>query len=91
MWAMIVKEFRQLKRDRRTLAMLVVLPVLLLVIFGYAAKLRSVEHPDHRRRPAGRAGRQSAPRPFQVVEVDPGPARRWSRSRLRDGKAAVGS
>ena len=38
MWAMIVKEFRQLKRDRRTLAMLVALPVLLLVVFGYAAR-----------------------------------------------------
>ncbi len=37
MRAIIVKEFRELARDRRTLAMLVVLPVLLLVIFGYAA------------------------------------------------------
>ncbi|GAA2516764.1 ABC-2 type transport system permease protein [Rarobacter incanus] len=37
MRALIVKEFRELARDRRTLAMLVVLPVLLLVIFGYAA------------------------------------------------------
>lgn len=34
---MIVKEFRELVRDRRTLAMLVVLPLLLLIIFGYAA------------------------------------------------------
>ncbi|WP_244924765.1 ABC transporter permease [Bifidobacterium mongoliense] len=32
-----MKEFRELARDRRTLAMLIVLPVLLLVIFGYAA------------------------------------------------------
>ncbi len=37
MRALIVKEFRELARDRRTLAMLVALPVLLLVIFGYAA------------------------------------------------------
>ena len=37
MWAMIVKEFRQLRRDRRTLAMMIVLPVLLLVVLGYAA------------------------------------------------------
>src|SRR6266581_2650492 len=35
--AMIVKEFRQLRRDRRTLAMMIVMPVLLLVILGYAA------------------------------------------------------
>jgi len=34
---MIVKEFRELVRDRRTLGMLIVLPLLLLVIFGYAA------------------------------------------------------
>ncbi|WP_336081959.1 ABC transporter permease [Nocardia sp. SSK8] len=37
MRAMIVKEFRELRRDRRTLAMLVLLPLLLLVVFGYAA------------------------------------------------------
>lgn len=36
MRALIVKEFRELARDHRTLAMLVVLPVLLLVIYGYA-------------------------------------------------------
>ncbi|MFC7441905.1 ABC transporter permease [Laceyella putida] len=34
--ALIRKEFIQLKRDRRTLAMLIVLPVLWLVAFGYA-------------------------------------------------------
>lgn len=33
----MMKEFRELRRDRRTLAMLVVLPLLLLVIFGFAA------------------------------------------------------
>lgn len=37
MRALVVKEFRELVRDRRTLAMLVALPVVLLVIFGYAA------------------------------------------------------
>lgn len=37
MRAIILKEFRELARDRRTLAMLVALPILLLVIFGYAA------------------------------------------------------
>lgn len=37
MLAMVGKEVRQVRRDRRTLAMMVVLPVLLLVVFGYAA------------------------------------------------------
>ncbi|RZL77671.1 MAG: ABC transporter permease [Rhodococcus sp. (in: high G+C Gram-positive bacteria)] len=34
---MIVKEFRELRRDRRTLGMLIALPVLLLIVFGFAA------------------------------------------------------
>ena len=34
---MIIKEFRELRRDRRTLGMLIGMPLLLLVIFGYAA------------------------------------------------------
>jgi len=34
---MIIKEFRELRRDRRTMAMLIVLPIVLLIVFGYAA------------------------------------------------------
>lgn len=37
MRALVIKEFRELMRDRRTLAMLIVMPIFLLVIFGYAA------------------------------------------------------
>lgn len=37
MRAMVAKEFRELRRDRRTLAMIVAMPLLLLVVFGYAA------------------------------------------------------
>lgn len=40
MRAMIVKEFRELRRDRRTLGMLIAMPLLLLVIFGYAANFQ---------------------------------------------------
>ncbi|WP_353827857.1 ABC transporter permease [Agromyces sp. SYSU T0242] len=43
MRAVMLKEFQELRRDRRTLAMLIVLPLLLLVIFGYAANF-NVEH-----------------------------------------------
>ena len=38
MEAMIRKEFEQLRRDRRTVAMLVAVPLLMLVVFGYAAR-----------------------------------------------------
>ena len=34
MWAIILKEFRQLKRDRRPVAMLFMLPLFFLVVFG---------------------------------------------------------
>lgn len=34
---MILKEFRELRRDHRTLGMLVAMPILLLIVFGYAA------------------------------------------------------
>ncbi|MGA7272104.1 MAG: ABC transporter permease, partial [Acidimicrobiia bacterium] len=37
MWAMVAKEIRQVRRDRRTLAMMIVMPVMLLIVFGYAA------------------------------------------------------
>jgi ABC-2 type transport system permease protein len=37
MRAMIIKEFRELRRDHRTLGMVVFMPILLLIVFGYAA------------------------------------------------------
>jgi ABC-2 type transport system permease protein len=43
--AMILKEFRQVGRDRRTLAMLIVMPVVLLLVFGYAASFDVTEIP----------------------------------------------
>jgi ABC-2 type transport system permease protein len=43
MRAIMLKEFQELRRDRRTLALLIVMPLLLLIIFGYAANF-TVEH-----------------------------------------------
>ena len=45
MRAMILKEVRQLRRDRRTVAMLVVIPVVLLTVFGYAARFDGASGP----------------------------------------------
>ncbi|HEX9258771.1 MAG TPA: ABC transporter permease [Acidimicrobiales bacterium] len=72
MRAIVVKEFRELRRDRRTLAMLVVLPVLLLVIFGYAASftvdsLRTVVVG-----PQASAAASALPPLFAVDRVEPG-------------------
>jgi ABC-2 type transport system permease protein len=38
LWAMLWKEFVQMKRDRFTLALMVVMPALQLVLFGYAIR-----------------------------------------------------
>src|ERR1051325_10077038 len=35
-WAMLVKEFIQLRRDRVSFAMIVMIPVMQLLLFGYA-------------------------------------------------------
>src|SRR5512147_1983528 len=36
MWAMIVKEFLQMRRDRMTFATMIFVPILQLTLFGYA-------------------------------------------------------
>jgi ABC-2 type transport system permease protein len=97
MWAMIVKEFRQLRRDRRTLAMMIVLPILLLVVLGYAASFNVSSIPVAVAGPG--AGAIRLPRPFDVVSSDPAGApgsraavaamRNWAQDQLRDGHAAV--
>jgi ABC-2 type transport system permease protein len=39
LWAIVLKELRQMRRDRITLAMIVGIPVMQLVLFGYAINL----------------------------------------------------
>jgi ABC-2 type transport system permease protein len=45
MWAIVVKELRQLRRDRLTFAMIVGIPTMQLLLFGYAINL-DVRHLD---------------------------------------------
>ncbi|MFA4994531.1 MAG: ABC transporter permease [Bdellovibrionales bacterium] len=35
-WAMLIKELRQLRRDRMTFAMMILVPIMQLLLFGYA-------------------------------------------------------
>ena len=39
LWAIVLKELRQMRRDRITLAMIIGIPVMQLVLFGYAINL----------------------------------------------------
>src|SRR5215831_14656542 len=81
MWAMIVKEFRQLRRDRRTLAMMIVMPVVLLIVFGYAASFDVTTIPTAAAGPE--AGRVAG------LVGEPSQGRDWAEQQLRDGNAAV--
>jgi ABC-2 type transport system permease protein len=90
MRAMVIKEFRQLLRDKRTLGLLVGLPVILLVVFGYAANFNVSKIPTVVVGPEAAESAAQLHAPFDVTEVDPVGNRATVESRLQDGKAAVG-
>jgi len=89
MWAMIVKEFRQMRRDRRTLAMMIVMPVVLLIVFGYAASFDVTTIPTVAAGPEAGQAAHLLGQPFQVVQTQPSHGRAWAVQQLRDGHAAV--
>ena len=95
MRAMIVKEFRQLRRDRRTLAMMIVMPILLLVILGYAASFDVSDIPTVVAGPGADVAATALPKSFQVAATytataaQTGQATAWAHDELRDGHAAV--
>jgi ABC-2 type transport system permease protein len=87
MWAMILKEFRQVRRDRRTLAMMIVMPVLLLIVFGYAASFDVSTIPTVVAGPG--AGAVVLRAPFDVLRRAPAEDMSWAKKQLRDGAAGV--
>ncbi len=95
MRAMIIKEFRQLRRDRRTLAMMIVMPILLLVILGYAASFDVADIPTVVAGPGADVAATALPKSFQVAgtytatAAQIGTATAWAQDELRDGHAAV--
>jgi ABC-2 type transport system permease protein len=86
MWAMVLKEFRQLRRDHRTLAMMIVLPVVLLVVFGYAASFEVESISTTVVGPRAEQVAAALPEPFEIGDVDPGGSRADAESDLRDGE-----
>lgn len=91
MWAMILKEFLELRRDKRTMAMIIVLPLLLLVIFGYAANFRVDDVPTRVYGPQAQAVAAQLKAPFDVEKVDPSGTREQAIDalRARDAGAVV--
>jgi ABC-2 type transport system permease protein len=85
-----MKEFQELRRDRRTMAMLVVLPLLLLVVFGYAANFNVSSIPTDAYGPNAQQVADGLKDPFEVRTVDPGGSRQDAENALRDNKVDVG-
>lgn len=86
---MIIKEFRELRRDRRTLAMLIALPLLLLVIFGYAANFYVSSVPTAVVGPSAQQVAASLPGYFDVTVTEPGDTRDQAEDLLRENKVDV--
>jgi ABC-2 type transport system permease protein len=90
MWAMVMKEFQELRRDRRTMAMLIVLPLLLLVVFGYAANFNVSSIPTDVYGPQAQQVADSLKDPFDVRTVDVSGNRDDAETAIRDNKVDVG-
>jgi ABC-2 type transport system permease protein len=88
-WAIVLKELRQLRRDRRTVAMLFLLPFLFLVVFGYAASFDVKEIPTLLVGPSARLVEPRLPEQFKVVAMRAGDGRAAAREALRRGEAVV--
>ena len=93
MWAMAAKEFRELSRDRRTVAMLIALPLLLLIVFGYAAsfdvsKIKTIVVGPQARQLAT-AAEGIANSPFDIVDIRPGDGEAQAEDALRRGEATI--
>jgi ABC-2 type transport system permease protein len=89
-WAMIAKEFHELQRDRRTVAMMIVLPVVLLVVFGYAANFKVHDIPVAVVGPGASRAAALLPEPtFRVTQIDPAAGESAAQARLRNGQDVI--
>ncbi|CAN5756925.1 ABC transporter permease [soil metagenome] len=89
MRAMVLKEFRQLRRDRRTVAMMVVMPLLLLVVFGFAASFDVDTIPTLVVGQEAEAAAGHLPDVFDVTEVDSQGGRAAAIDSLRNSETAA--
>ena len=89
MLAMALKEFRQLRRDRRTLALMIGLPLLLLVVFGYAASFDVSSLKAVVVGPGASQVAAGAPEQLDVIAEHPAEGRADAVRRLREGEANI--
>lgn len=88
---MILKELRELRRDRRTVGLLIAMPLLLLVIFGYAANfyVTSVKAAVVGPQATTLAAQLESVPYFDVTVVDPAATQADAESMLQDNEVDV--
>src|SRR5262245_26050167 len=86
---MVAREFRELRRDRRTVAMMIELPVVMLIVFGYAAGFNVHSIATGAVGPGARQAAAALHAPFDITEVDATAGKSTAEARLRDGRAIV--
>lgn len=89
MWAIALKEFRQLRRDRRTVAMLFLLPFLFLVVFGYAASFDVKNVPTIVVGPGAQLAASHLPEQLDVQLTDTTAGVAEARESLRRGESVA--
>ena len=87
--AMTRKEFRQLWRDRPTLALLIFQPIMLLLVFGYAARFDVSSLPTIVVGPGAEQAAAQLPDVLEVVDTRPDGDRADAEQALRSGDAGV--
>jgi len=85
---MILKEFRQMRRDRRTLALMFGVPIIMLTMFGYAARFDVKKIPTAVVGPVPAGGAGLGPG-FDIVARRPAGDVATARRLLRDSRADV--
>jgi ABC-2 type transport system permease protein len=86
---MIQKEFRQMRRDKRTMALLFMVPLLMLTVFGYAARFDVKEIPTAVVGPQSPDALKALGPGFDVVKREPAGNEASAQRLLRDSKAHV--
>jgi ABC-2 type transport system permease protein len=86
---MVSNEFQELRRDRRTMPMLIALPLLLLVVFGYAANFSVSSFPTNVYGPQAQQAANRLKPPIDVRTVDPGGDRADAQDADRDNSVDV--
>lgn len=86
---MVVKEFRELGRDRRTFAMLIAMPLLLLIVFGYAANFYVSSVDTAVVGPQAEQAAAQLPDYFDTTVVEPADSRADAEKLLQDNEVDV--